>query len=212
MNAQIKVAIAEDHDLVREGLVALFKGHARIHLIFDVCNGKELWLRLQTVQPDVVLLDLEMPIMSGKEVFEKIKQKYPNIKIIIISATFFDSTILDYLQKGAASFLYKNCKFDKLVEAIETVHLHGVYFDKNISRILASEITKPKESTKVIEFSNLEINILTLVRDGLSSKEIGERLFLNNRTVEWHRSQMLKLTGTKNAPDLIAFATRSGYL
>jgi len=153
-----------------------------------------------------------MPIMAGKEVFEKMKQNYPNIKIIIISATFCDATIVEYIKKGAASFLYKNCKFDTLVEAITSVQNYGMYYDPHISKILVNELVKPRESATENKFSELEINVLRLIRDGLTGKEIGERLFINNRTVEWHRSQMLKMTGTKNTPELMAFAAKRGYI
>ncbi len=212
MKEKINIAIAEDHDIVREGLVALLKDHPLISVLFDSSNGKELCDQLRIAKPHIIILDLEMPVMSGKEAFEKIKQKYPKIKIVIISATFNDSVIIDYLKKGASSFLYKNCKFDKLVNAIVTVHEQGVYYDEEVSKILAKEISLPAETLSKTEFSELEINILKLIRDGLTSKEIGERLFLNNRTVEWHRSQMIKRTHTKNAPDLIAFGIKHGFL
>jgi len=212
MRDNINIAIAEDHEFVREGLVSLFNRHPFIKIIFDVSNGKELYEKLKTSKPDIILLDLEMPVMSGKEVFEKIRQKYPKIKIIIITGKFYDSVVFDYMAKGASSFLYKNSKFNKLVEAIVSVKDHGAYFDENLTKILAKGLAQSKETATKIEFSETEWNILKLIREGLTSKEIAERLCLSNRTIDWHRSQMIVKTGTKNTPDLVAFAISNGHL
>ena len=212
MKSTINIAIAEDHDIVRQGYLALFKGHPLINVLFDVTNGKELYSELKTVKPDIILLDLEMPLMSGKEVLEKIQHKYPKIKIIIISATTRDITILEYLKRGVGSFLYKNCKFDKLVEAIVAVHKNGVYYDDHLSEILQKDFSVPREINEEFEFSEIDKNILRLIRDGLTSREIGEQLHLNNRTVEWHRSQMLKKTNFPNFTALTAFAIRKNII
>lgn len=212
MNPTINIAIAEDHDIVRQGYLALFKGHPLINVLFDVTNGKELYSQLKTLKPDIILLDLEMPVMSGKEVLEKIQLKYPKIKIIIISATTREATILEYLKKGVGSFLYKNCKFDKLVEAIVSVHNNGVYYDDYISKILQKDFSIPEVSDPEFEFSEIDKNILRLIRDGLTSREIGEQLHLNNRSVEWHRSQMLKKTNFPNFTALTAYAIQKNLI
>jgi DNA-binding NarL/FixJ family response regulator len=212
MKKQIHIAIADDHDIVREGLIALLQRHEIIKVIFDVSNGKELLEKLKTVKPDIILLDLDMPILSGREAFEKIKQRFPRVKIIIISATFNDQIIVDYVKKGVNSFLHKNCKLDKLIDTICSVQENEFYFDSKISKMLAKEISEPTEPQGKIVFSEIELNILEYLCQGLTSKQIGEKLFINYRTVEFHRSQMLKKINSKNVPALIIYAVKNNLL
>jgi DNA-binding NarL/FixJ family response regulator len=209
---KIEIAIATDNELLRLGLFSLFTSHPIINVCFHVNSGRELYEKLKAIKPHIVLMDLEVPIMSSKEVFLKIKSKYQKIKIIIVGATFNDSVIIEYMKLGANSLLYKNCKFDKLVEAITSVYKDGVYFYPEISKILSRELTYPNNRNEEISFSETEINILKLIRDGLTSKEIGTKLFISQRTVEWHRSQMIRKTNTKNSPDLIAVVLKMGLL
>ena len=212
MKKQILIGIAEDHQIVRDGLIALLKGHPVINVLFGVGNGKELLEKLKGEKPDIILLDLDMPIMSGKETLDKIKHKFPKMKVMIMSATFRNPIIVDYVKKGVNSFLDKNCKIDELVNAIYTVYDQGTYFDARITEMLARELTKPTISKDNPVFSSIEISILKLICKGCTSKSIAEQLFINHRTVESHRSDMMRKVSANNVTSLILYAIKNNLV
>lgn len=209
MAKKINIAIVDDHKILRKGLVSLLDNHKSVKVLFDASNGAELLEKLKSVKPDVILLDLEMPVMSGDEAFERLKQLYPGIRIIIVSATFRSAIITDYVKKGVNSFLNKDCNIDEMVDVIKKVYEHGTFFDSKVSQILAKAISEPKPVDNEIKFSDVELGILKLIGQGLTSKEIAGKLHLNQRTVEWHRSQMMRRINTKSSAALIAYAVKN---
>lgn len=212
MNQDIYIGIAEDHELVRQGLVALLKEEDSVKVLFDVSDGLQLLERLKSAKPDIILLDVEMPHMSGQELFGKIKQNHPNIKIIIISAFFHESAILEYIRKGANSFLPKNSSIEKVVEAINTVYEQGAYYDNKVSMILAKEVAGfgTHHLTQENELSDKEISIIRLICQNKSSKEIADQLNLSKKTIDWHRAKIMRKTHSKNITALIRYAVNNG--
>lgn len=212
MKQDIYIGIAEDHELVRQGLVALLKEEESIKVLFDVGDGPSLLERLKSAKPDIVLLDVEMPFMTGQELFGKIKQSHPTIKIIIISAFFHESAILEYIRKGANSFLPKNSSIEKVVEAIHTVYEQGAYYDNKVSIILAKEVAGAgiNPSSHEHELSDKEISIIRLICQNKSSKEIADQLNLSKKTIDWHRAKIMRKTHSKNITGLIRYAVNNG--
>jgi DNA-binding NarL/FixJ family response regulator len=207
---EIRIGIAEDHDVVREGLVSLLKEQAGIKVLFDVSNGQELLEKLKIHKPHIILLDIEMPIMSGKEVLEKLKQRYPKIKIIVLSAFFQDIYIIDYVKKGVHSFLPKNYKIEKVVDAIHKVHEKGMYFDDKVSMIMAKELaepTAPLESTELeSELSEKEKTIIRMICQDKTSQEIGDHLNLSKKTIDYHRGKIMTKTHCTSVAALTTYA------
>ncbi len=212
MKQDIYIGIAEDHDMVRQGLVALLKEEDGIKVLFDVSDGPQLLDRLKSAKPDIVLLDIEMPFMTGAELFGKLKQGYPNIKIIIISAFSHESAILEYIRKGANSFLPKNSSIEKVVEAIKTVYEQGAYYDNKVSIILAKEIAGSGSNNipQDQELSDKEISIIKLICQNKSSKEIADQLNLSKKTIDWHRAKIMRKTHSTNITGLIRYAVNNG--
>jgi DNA-binding NarL/FixJ family response regulator len=213
MNEQIQIGIAEDHDVVREGLVSLLKEQDGIKVLFDVSNGKELLEKLKTTKPDIILLDLEMPVISGKEAFEKIKQRYPKIKVIVLSAFSQDRYILEYIKKGVAAFLPKNYKIDKIVDAIYQVHSEGTYFDKHVSMLMAKELSEPKvlpenSENKDSDLSEREKTIIRYVCQNKTSEDIGDLLSLSKKAIDYHRSKIMAKTKSGSLADLVTYALK----
>jgi len=210
MRTVINIAIAEDHDLVRQGLVALLKDHKNIHVLFDARDGKELLEQLKTARPDVLLLDIEMPVMGGKEVLDKIKVKYPKLKVIIISAYSEKDYVIEFFKLGICAFLPKNYKVDKIVEAIVSVYEQGGYFDNNVSMMLAREINESGSRQKAGPAQHLlsdrELEVLKLICTDKSSKEASDLLGVTKNTIDFHRKNIMRKTGSKNFPALIAYA------
>jgi DNA-binding NarL/FixJ family response regulator len=212
MKKPINIALAEDHLLLRQGLITLFKEYEEIKVLFDVSNGKELLDELKKSKPDVILLDIEMPIMNGKEALLKIKEKYPALKVIMISSYYDDAYITEYLLLGAVGFLPKHFDIEKVIDAIFAVYEQGYYFDNKISTSLVVKLMKSKAVNPTLPnqiLSNREIEILKLTCLEKTSKEISEELFISQRTVEGHRKQIMIKTKAKNVVGLVMYAIKN---
>ncbi len=210
MKAQINLGIVEDHNIVRKGLVSVLREYEKIKIVFDVANGHELLEKLRTTRPDIILMDIEMPVMDGKEAVEKLKRKYPKLKIIIMTAFPGETSIIEFVKKGVNSFLNKDYSVDELLEAIYSVNETGSYFDKNVSAILAKELAMPSESMRDdIELSKQDIEIIKLIYQGSTSKEIADQLNLSLKTIEFHRAKILRKTNSRNVSALLKYAIQN---
>jgi DNA-binding NarL/FixJ family response regulator len=215
MKKPIHLAIVDDHVILREGLISLLSEYDEINIVFEANNGMELLDNLKKSKPDIVLLDISMPIMNGKEALEKMQIKYPEIKVVIFTQYFEDDYILEFIKAGANAFLPKNCNIDKLLDALNYVYEHGYYFDNRISAIMASLLKKSTslDSLKLkIDLTKQEIKVIKLVCMKKTNAEIAEELFLSVRTIESHRYNISKKTNTHSAIELLQFAERNGIL
>lgn len=214
---QIKIALADDHLFVRQGTISLLKEFNEICVLFDVSNGLEMMEHLKDEQPDVVLLDIDMPLMDGKETFERIKARYPAIKTVIMTTHFTDSYIIEFVKKGVSGFLSKNTSVDKLVETIKAVVEQGSYFDKAVSLIMNKAVAYPDSLLSSGQRPDLhltcqEINIIKLLCHNKSSSEIAKLLFISIRTVEGHRLNIRRKTNCRNLMDLAAFSIKHNLI
>lgn len=204
----INIGIAEDHGLLRQGLVALLRPNKSINVVFDVGNGKELLEKLKTNRIHILLLDLEMPIMKGQEVLDKINKKYPKLKVIIISAYFQKDYIVEAFKMGVNAFLPKDDKIEKVIEAIISVHEKGIYSDDEVTKILADELAsanKRKSVSKPI-LSNSEAEVLKLICKGTVRRKAAEILDVKMETVNFHMSNIMRKTGIHNSTALVKYA------
>lgn len=209
----IKIAIAEDHELVRQGMVSLLKDEPRIEVVFAASNGQELIDQLPKSGVEVILLDLEMPTMNGYQALKAINERYENVRVIIISMFYADEFISESIGNGARGFLPKNCDIEKVVDAIHAVKDHGYYFDDKISRALLVKLLSQgqrESSFSKINLSKREIQIVELICEGKQNREIGEVLFISTRTVETHRKKIAQKTNAKNVAEVVIYAIRTG--
>jgi DNA-binding NarL/FixJ family response regulator len=209
---KIKVMIAEDHEVVRKGLMALIKNNSRkIVVTGDAPNGKELLQLIAADQPDLVILDVEMPVLDGKETLQVLQVKYPNIKTIILSMYYDEAFIAEFIRRGARGYLHKNCSAEKLIETICIVHDNGAYFNEKTSMSLYNRFKATaslKYSDETAGLSPRELEILRLICKGMSSKLIAEKLKISVHTVAFHRVNILKKSRAKSVSALIQFAIR----
>jgi DNA-binding NarL/FixJ family response regulator len=215
MKKIIHIGIADDHKLLRQGIISLLSEYENLNVIVDVSNGKELMEALKKSKPSVILLDIEMPVMNGKEALEKIIAKYPEVKVIMMSMHFNDSYIIEFIQNGARGFLPKNCDIDKIVDAIHAVHEVGYYYDNKVSAAMANMLkTVPKVVNAIndTEFTARELQILKMILHKKTNQEISEDLTLSIRTVEGHRLNISKKSNTNNSDDLISFIKKHRIL
>ncbi len=214
MKRPIKIAIAEDHELFRQGLAALFNGEEGLHLEFAVANGQELIERLRSHKVDVVIMDLKMPVLNGQETLKILKKRYPSVRSIVLSMYSSDEYVYQALRLGARGFLQKNCDIEKLIDAIYAVNEQGYYFDDELSknqifRIINEVGIEPIFKNETL--SHRELEVLGLICQEKTNQEIAELLCLSVRTIEVHRLKLLRKTNAKNVAGLVIYAVKNGH-
>jgi len=206
MSQPVKVIVAENHKLTRKGYIALLKDIPKIEVVGEADNGKELIKLLGKIKTDLVLLDIEMPVMNGKEALKAIRSLYPEIKVIMVTFHNDEATMIDYVKCGANAFISKDSSFEAFVEAVETVLEEGFYYTKNVSKALLKEITK--KETAEIELTEREKEIIILACEGQTNKQIASRLNIVVKTVDFHKSNIYKKTKTNTLRGLYSFALK----
>lgn len=204
---KIKIIIADDHRLVRDGIKSLLKIEEDIEFIGEVEDGVFLMEMLQNLRPDVILMDINMPKMNGIEATAHISKDYPEISVIILSMHEEPEYILKCVESGASAYLLKSVEKDELMTAIRKAAIGKKYFNSDITALLALGITEHKKNIKEeIEITQREREVLACVANGLSTKQIADKLYLSARTIETHRLNLLKKFNAQNTAELIKIA------
>ena len=203
---EIKLIIADDHELFRNGLVELLKKHDDIKIVKSVADGFEFMNVIKgEFEADIVLLDLTMPKMDGFQVLKELKNLNAKIKPIVISMHSVGNYIAKCAKMGAYGYLLKNTDESELIFAIRTVYKGKKYFSSEISEKMINFMSAQSVSENVL--SNKETEVLELISKGLTTKEIAAKLFVSTRTIETHRNSILKKLEVKNTAELIKKAT-----
>ncbi len=209
--SKIQIVVVDDHRIVRQGLKSLLIGCKDIEIIQSVGTAKELFDYLKQNVPDVIILDIGLPDMSGIEVVSKIFEYKTNVKVIMLSALSTEENISNAIISGASGFLPKDTSRDEFINAVKTVHSGDVYFGKSISNIIYKNYVagiKGKDKNKV-ELTHREIEVVKLICEGLLYKEIAERLNISVRTVETHKKNIFDKLEIKNSVELVKYAIRN---
>lgn len=212
----IKVAIADDHKLFREGLRFLMDQMDNLEVVFEASNGRELLDNIDSHQPDVLLLDLDMPEVDGLEALKELRPKMPDLGIIILTM-HSDSKMVAYLMElGANSYLLKDTSPEEFEKAITNVVDEGFYFNKMVSQAMLVGLkgqSKKKPSLAPNEaLTSRELEVLELICQEFTAKEIADKLFISHRTVEGHRKNLIEKLGVKNTAGLIVKAIKDGII
>lgn len=205
---KVRVAIADDHDLVRQGMRSLMELEDSIEVKFCAKNGQDLLDKLGDNEVDIVLLDLDMPVLSGDKALPIITEEFPSVDVLIISMHYMTDLIHRCVANGAKGFLPKQSDFEQVVDAIHSIKQKGYYFDDMVSKSLLSEIKKGNITDN--ELTPREVEIIEFVCEGKRNKEIADILNVSPRTVEGHRRNISEKTNTNNAVELVIYAIRNG--
>jgi len=213
---QLKVYIADDHTLFRKAMVNLLRSFERITDVKDAENGKELLTLIKYEIPDVVIVDLQMPVMDGTETSTIILQKYPDVKVIILTMHDSNKFILHMMDLGVHAFLLKNTEPDELEKAIYAVADKDFYHNDLVVAVLRKNVNERKMGQRPNfqhpELTEREKEILLLICQELTMKEIGQRLFLSENTVRNHRVNIMEKVGVNNIVGLVKYAYEVGVV
>ena len=208
------VVIAEDHQILIDGVTSFFEYNEDIKIIGTVNNGKDLVKLVSLKQPKLVITDIRMPVMDGIQATRKIKKQFPHIRVLAM--TMFDQpeAIKQMLDAGATGYILKNSGIKILEEAIQTVSSGEMFFDKNVALNFISDYIQDNVkvgSSDNVVLSNREKEILHLIASGKTSKEISEELFIAKTTVDTHRKNMIRKLNLDSGNELIKFAIEKKY-
>ena len=211
-NQKIKVLIADDHVIFREGLKMLLKPVKQIELAGEVSDGRELILFAENELPDVILTDIKMPVIDGIEATRKLCRLFPTARIIALSTYSDEHLIIEMLEAGARGYVLKNADTDEVVTAIKTVYEHKPYFSQEITQSLLKIVVERqhllKEEAPLL--SELEKDIIRFICREMTSKQIAERLNTSQRTIEGFRVKIMSKTGARNVAGIITYALQHG--
>jgi len=203
---KIKVIIADDHPLVRHGIKTVFEAYDEIALVGEAENGKQAIEMCEKLRPGIVLMDLVMPILDGVEATTRLIERWPDIKIIVLTSFNDMDLIKKSLKAGAVSYVLKNISGAKLVKTIKDIYKGKFTLSSQATRILLEELRE--SDSKDIRLTAREKEILILMVEGLSNKEISKRLFLSNSTVQFHVSNVLSKLGVSKRTEAVYLALK----
>jgi DNA-binding NarL/FixJ family response regulator len=210
----IKILLADDEPLFRNGIAFLLQREDDIEVIFEASNGSEVLEYLSgNTHPDIIIMDLKMPDVNGVEATKIVCEKYPAIKVIALTSYNTKAFIANMISTGAASYLVKNITPQELLKTIREVDYKGYYYDALVLEVIKENVSALKKSNFTNwDLTSREKDIIKLICMQLSTKEIADKLFINYRTVEGHRNNLLLKTQSKNMAGLVIFALQNDIL
>lgn len=213
MNQDISILIVDDHPIVRDGLVAILGTQPDLQVVGAAASGQEALALFGQLQPDVVLLDLEMPGMDGVELIRQLRQAQAEVRVVVFTAFDTDERILSALQAGAKGYLLKGAPRTELFEAIRVVHQGGSLLQPVVASRLLNQIATPgPEEAPVEELTQREQEVLQLLAQGKQNKEIAAELAITERTVKFHISSILGKLGAGNRTEAVRIALQEGLV
>lgn len=212
----VKVIIADDHPLFRKGLVSTLEEFKNLSIVNQAGDGKELLAILSKNACDVVLLDLKMPGLDGIAVAPLIIERFPKVKIIVLTMLDEEQFIIHLIKTGVHGYLLKNAEPELVVRTIEEVMEHGSYFDQKTVQIMHKGLMKkqpgnPSLSARV-HFSERDMEVLRLLCKDYSTEEIADKLCISPRTVEYYRTKLMEKTDSKNITGVVAYAFKNNLV
>ncbi len=213
---KIKIAIADDYKIFREGLKVSLTQDEDFEVMMEADNGEDLITGFEKNTPDVVIMDLKMPIMDGMEATQLIRKKYSDVKILVVSMYDDDKFIIHLMEIGANGYLFKNAEPDEISKAIHSVYENGYYFNDIVNKALLKKLVlkgniKPSFKQNV-ELTEREMEVLKLVCEEKTATEIGKQIFLSPRSVEGIRQRLIEKIGVRNTAGLVMFAVKNNIV
>jgi DNA-binding NarL/FixJ family response regulator len=213
MNTEkFRVILADDHQLVLEGFVRILKSIEEVELLGSVNSGNEALKILEKQQADLVITDIEMPVMDGVTLLKTIKKDYPTVKVMMVSMYHEPHLLKQLMQLQVDGYILKSDDSEEWTQAIRTILRGKKYFSSSITQILAEDTSPKVETNKLSLLTSREIEILKLISQGLSNKQIADRMFISHKTVDTHRTHLMDKLDIHNVAGIIRFAISNKLL
>jgi len=206
----IRILIADDHSITRSGIKTLISVYDDLTLVGEAANGAEAITMCDEVSPDVILMDINMPVIDGIEATVKIREKYPNIKIIALTSYVDKKLVTSILKAGAISYIIKNISPDELVKTIRDAYLGKTTFSSEASKVVVEELTNPSQER--FNLTGKEHEVLKLLSKGSSNEDIAKELFISSHTVKFHISNILNKLGAVSRTEAVFVATKNNLI
>lgn len=213
MKTPIKVLLVDDHPIVRRGVASCLAKEPGVQVIGEAANGQDALKKVRELNPDVVLMDVDMPQMDGLAVTQALRKEMPHIKVLMLSMYRDTDYILRILQSGAIGYVLKDAPAEELIRAIETVYGGESYFSADVARVAMNQFVRgTSEGPSAMTLTNREREVLIHIAEGFSNKEIASRLNVGVRTVETHRERIMRKLNIRNVAGLTKFAIAKGLI
>jgi DNA-binding NarL/FixJ family response regulator len=213
MKNRIKLLLVDDHPVVRRGISYCLARQERFVIVGEAADGPEAIRKAKELLPDIILMDIEMPLMNGLVVTERLRRELPGVKVLILSTHSNSDYVRRILQSGARGYVLKAAPPEELVNAIETVDSGQAFFSPDVARAaLDPFVRRPGEAPNPSQLTNREREVLIHLADGLSNKEVASALGLGVRTVETHREHIMRKLNTRSVAGITKFAISSGLI
>ena len=211
---KIKLLLADDEELFRKGISFLLQRQDNIQILYEANNGSEVleYLKSSSIHPDIILMDLKMPMLNGVEATKLINKEFPSIKIIALTSYNTKSFIANMIDIGAASYIVKNSSPEEMITTINQVIEKGFYYNEEVLNVIQENLINNNRKNIFFEdiiLTKREREILELICNQNSTQQIAEKLFISPRTVEGHRNNLLLKTDSQNSAGLVVFAIQN---
>jgi len=216
MGLRIRIIVADDHTIVRQGITRLLQDQPDLEVVGEAINGRMAVEKAQALRPDVIIMDIAMPLLNGIEAAKRIRKDLPNTKILILSMYSHDYYIHELLETGISGYLLKESSGRDIITAIHAAMKNETFLSPSISRVvvdhyLGTRKSSPKEE-RFKQLSNREREVFQLIAEGYSTKQIAESLFISTSTVKSHRTKIMEKLEIDNLTQLLHFALQLGLV
>lgn len=212
MSDQIKVLIIDDHKIIRVGLKGFIQLQPDMTVIGEGGSEEEALALTKLLEPDVILMDIDLEGSSGISATRQIRSQFPNMKVLAITLHDEETSILPMVQAGALGYVLKNADPAEMIDAIRTVFRGNSYYSGHVSDVIMHSLTRPKTSNQPDGLTSREMEVLRMIAQECSNGEIAEKLFISVRTVDTHRRNLLEKLNLKNTAGLVKYAIEKGLI
>jgi len=211
----MRVLLVDDHKMMREGLISLLEKQQDVEEVIEAESGAEALKTVDEVQPDIVIMDVIMPGLNGTETTRRILNKAPDTKVIALSMHSDKRFIMEMLRAGASGYLLKDCAFEELIEAIDTVSSDRTYITPRIVDIIVKDYfyqLETPDSSALSSLTSRQYEVLQLLAEGKTTRDIAQRMSLSIKTIESHRQQIINKLNIHSIAELTRYAIRQGLI
>jgi len=207
---KLNIIIVDDHEFFRNGLKMVINRLKYAKVVGEASNGREFLDLLSQKEPDIVLIDIQMPVMNGIEATRRALEEFPDLKIVALTMFDDEEYVQSMIDAGAKGFLLKNITKEVLDQALQAIHSGNNYYSPELWEFFTRKVaSEPRQDEDDVQLTRREKEILALICDGLSNKEIADRLSISERTVIGHKSNLLSKTNTKSSVGLLSYAIKN---